>query len=55
MKVISTKRRLRMFGGDLHNGQDLEKIVFGKVLVRMMFMQLRVKRLARPYGKSVPE
>ena len=53
MKWISTKRSLRMFGEGLHNGQDLEKIVFGKVLVRVMFMQLRVRRLARPDGKSV--
>ena len=51
MKVISTRRRLRMFGDHEHNRQDLEEVVFSKVLVRVMFMQLRVKRLARPFVK----
>lgn len=28
-------------GGDLHNGEDLEEVVFGEVLVWVMWVQLK--------------
>ena len=42
------ENKMERLGYDSHNGKNLEEIVFGKVLVRVMFVQLLAEKSAHP-------
>lgn len=47
--VIRMSTNFDGFRRDLHDGKNLKKIVFGEVLVRVMFMQLLAEESAHRY------